>query len=328
MPTNSKKANSGKDNAKDGSDSSKPAVPDHEVRQESSKAANAAIAAQKKAKELKKAAAGAGDPDERQKLMEQAMDAEIEAKSFGKTAKYLRSGAFQGLAAGTGLGVAPGATLGAISGTLVGGVSSTLLGGLGGGIGAAAGALHGPFWNLGEVAGKGIRKVTGNLPGWAASDEQKKSLEKMIGQANDEEMPDDEELKGLAEDSGGQTDEGWIKSAKGYMPSMSGSNESKTQDTPKEGGSKDSKPDKSEQEKQTSSGDPAQKADTQARKKPRKLERKPGANSTPSQKPDNDKKQQEPSSTKNGDDTPAKTQKTKSQPRKLDTRSSAARSGS
>jgi hypothetical protein len=142
------------------SSDNKNAVPDEEVRKESSKAANQAISAQRKAKELKQAAAGAGDPEERQKLMEQAIDAQIQAESFGKTAKYMRSGTFQGLTVGTGLGVAPSATLGALTGTLVGGVASTITGGLGGGIGAAAGALNGPFWNLGEVTGKGIQVRT------------------------------------------------------------------------------------------------------------------------------------------------------------------------
>jgi len=144
----------------DTSSDNKNVVPDKEVRKESSKAANQAISAQRKAKELKQAAAGAGDPDERQKLMEQAIDAQIQAESFGKTAKYMRSGTFQGLAVGTGLGIAPGATLGALTGTLVGGVTSTITGGLGGGIGAAAGAMHGPIWNIGEVAGKGIQVRT------------------------------------------------------------------------------------------------------------------------------------------------------------------------
>lgn len=142
------------------SSDNKDVVPDEEVRKESSKAANQAISAQRKAQELKQAAAGAGDADERQKLMEQAIDAQIQAESFGKTAKYMRSGTFQGLAVGTGLGVAPGATLGALTGTLVGGVTSTITGGLGGGIGAAAGAIHGPIWNIGEVAGKGIQVRT------------------------------------------------------------------------------------------------------------------------------------------------------------------------
>lgn len=80
-------------------------VDENEVRQESSKAAEQAQKAQKKANDLREAAHGAADADERQKLLEQAIDKEIEAESFGKTAKYLRTGTFQGMAAGTGLGV-------------------------------------------------------------------------------------------------------------------------------------------------------------------------------------------------------------------------------
>jgi hypothetical protein len=148
-----------------GADSKKQAISDEEVKQESSKAANASMNAQKKAKELKAAAAGAGDPEERQKLMEQAIDAQIEAESFGKTAKYMRSGAFQGLAVGTGLGVAPGATLGAITGTLVGGVTSTITGGLGGGIGSLAGAIGGPMVvSAGMVADPGLGTNTSPEP--------------------------------------------------------------------------------------------------------------------------------------------------------------------
>ncbi|KAJ6198257.1 hypothetical protein J3E72DRAFT_430800 [Bipolaris maydis] len=199
----------GDQKAEEDKKTNKPTVSDEEVRQESGKAANAALAAQKKAKELKDAAAAAGDPEEREKLTAEATNAEIEAESFGKTAKYLRSGAFQGMAMGTGLGVAPGATLGAISGTLVGGISSTLLGGLGAGIGGVTGAIHGPFVNMGKVAGKE----------WAASEEQKRTLEKMVGQAKDEETPGTEELeKFKSEGGGGQLDEGWLQNAKGMLP--------------------------------------------------------------------------------------------------------------
>ncbi|EMD92620.1 hypothetical protein COCC4DRAFT_189994 [Bipolaris maydis ATCC 48331] len=162
----------GDQKAEEDKKTNKPTVSDEEVRQESGKAANAALAAQKKAKELKDAAAAAGDPEEREKLTAEATNAEIEAESFGKTAKYLRSGAFQGMAMGTGLGVAPGATLGAISGTLVG-----------------------------------------------ASEEQKRTLEKMVGQAKDEETPGTEELeKFKSEGGGGQLDEGWLQNAKGMLP--------------------------------------------------------------------------------------------------------------
>jgi hypothetical protein len=173
-------------------------ISSEEIRSESSKAATSAVSAKQKAQKLRDAAAGASDADEREKLTQQAVDAEIEAESFGKTAKYLRSGAFQGAAVGTGLGVAPSATLGALTGTLVGGVTSLITGGLGCGIGAVAGAAHGPMVNLGEAAGKGMSKITGGwLPDWVASEEQKEALEKMVGQVREEKMPDDEELEKL-----------------------------------------------------------------------------------------------------------------------------------
>ncbi|RMZ70975.1 glycoside hydrolase family 31 [Pyrenophora seminiperda CCB06] len=179
------------------SPSDKPAFSDEEIRQESSNAASASLAAQQKAKELQSAASAAGDPKRRQKLTEEATNALVEAESFGKTAKYLRSGTFQGMAMGTGLGVAPGAGLGAITGTLVGGISSTLLGGLGAGIGAATGALHGPFVNMGKVAGKGVEKMNRWLPEWVVSEEQKRAVEKMVGQAGEVDMPGREELERL-----------------------------------------------------------------------------------------------------------------------------------
>ena len=205
------------------SESSQNVISDQEIRQESSKAANAAASAHNKAKELRDAAAASGDPEERGKLTEQAINAEIEAESFGKTAKYLRSGAFQGMAAGAGLGLAPSATLGALTGTLVGGVTSVITSGLGGGIGAAAGAVHGPMVDMGKLAGKGVRKATSFLPSWVASEEQKKTLEKMVGQVKEEDMPDAKELEKLQEEGGNAApDEGWMEGVKGMMPDMGG----------------------------------------------------------------------------------------------------------
>lgn len=239
MSLNSKNQSSG--NGKTADDGGKSAISEKEVKDEASKAANAALAAQKKAKELKQAAAGAGDPDERQKLTEQAVDAQIEAESFGKTAKYMRSGTFQGMAMGAGVGGGTGIGLGTLTGTLVGGVSSTLIGGLGGGVGALTGALHGPFFSLPKLAGKGIRKVTGNLPGWAATEEQKRALERMLGDVNDTEMPDEKELEQFKNDgSVAQTGDEWYNNIKGSIPSvtsMGGSGQSKsTGDQPDEKG--------------------------------------------------------------------------------------------
>jgi hypothetical protein len=75
-----------------------------EVDKESSKTAKRALELQNRSKELTQAAADAGDPDERQKLLDEALAKSKEAESLGKTAKFLSSGGFQGLLAGGGVG--------------------------------------------------------------------------------------------------------------------------------------------------------------------------------------------------------------------------------
>lgn len=210
-------------------------VSDKERNAESAKAAQRSVELQNKARELSQAAAGAGDPEERQKLLNEALNKQVEAESFGKWAKYLQSGSFQGLAAGAGIGSVPGLTLGTLTGTLVGGLTTLITGGLGGAVGYGVGALHGPWFKVGDVAGSAIRKVTGDLPGWVASDEQKKSLEKMLGQVKDTETPTEDELKaltgkdaagggGTSGGSGGQGGGGqsWTEYAASYLPSSGG----------------------------------------------------------------------------------------------------------
>ncbi|KAJ4362732.1 hypothetical protein N0V95_001334 [Ascochyta clinopodiicola] len=201
-------------------ESNKNGVSEADARKESSKVAKQATEAQKKASELMEAAAAAGDPDERQKLMEQALEQQIQSKSLGKTAKYLRSGTFQGMAVGAGLGIAPGASLGAITGTLVGGVSSTALGGLGAGLGSTVGFIHGPFWDLGKGAGKGIQKITNNLPGWKATESQKRQLEKMIGQINEQDTPGKDELESWTSEGASDEQKEVMANAKSAMPSL------------------------------------------------------------------------------------------------------------
>lgn len=254
---------------------------EEEVRKESSKAAKQAKAAQDKATELMQAAAAAGDPDERQKLMEEALEQQIQSKSLGKTAKYLRSGTFQGMAVGAGLGIAPGASLGAITGTLVGGVSSTALGGLGAGLGAATGWMHGPFWDMGKGGGKLIQKITGNLPGWKATEAQKKQLEKMVGQINEQDTPSMEELESMGEGGLSGDQEKVMDDAKAKMPSM-----------PSTGGSKDgdekeekTQVDGDKEEKSKTEGSATSETGEKQRKKPRKLQPKTEDSSPPSEEP-------------------------------------------
>ena len=115
-----------------------------------------------------------------------------------------------------------------------------------------------------------MRKFTGVLPGWVASDEQKQALEKMMGQIQEEDMPDENELKKMHEKGGSSlADEGWMSSAKGMASSMSGGDaggggKSSGNDGRKEG--------KAEQD--TTSAESATHGEESAggRKKPRKLE--------------------------------------------------------
>lgn len=269
-------------------DSSQNGYSEEEVRKESSKAAKQAKQAHDKATELMQAAAAAGDPEERQKLMEEALEQQIQSKSLGKTAKYLRSGTFQGMAVGAGLGIAPGASLGAITGTLVGGVSSTALGGLGAGLGAATGWMHGPFWDMGKGGGKLIQKITGNLPGWKATEAQKKQLEKMLGQINEQDAPGMDELESMGNEGPSEEQQEVMDNVKAKMPSLpSGgdSNGSAPEKGQEKGAADDSdKPAKDagpEDEKAQDDGSETKQAAEKERKKPRKLQPKPEAGATP-----------------------------------------------
>ena len=166
-------------------------------KQEAAKAAERAQYCKKKAKELTDAAKACGDPDERQKLLNEALEKEVEAETFGKTAKYLNSGSFQGLVGGAGLGAGIGIWLGTVTGTIVGGTTGTITGGIGAGIGLGVGAVHGPFFKVGELMGNTLRKITGDIPGWKATKEQKAALEKMVNGVQNEEVPNEDELEML-----------------------------------------------------------------------------------------------------------------------------------
>ena len=177
-----------------------------DVNKESSKAAKRALELQARSKELTRAAADAGDPDERQRLLDEALAKSKKAESLGKTAKFLSSGGFQGLLAGGGvgtiIGVGLGTLVGTLTGALVGGVGTLVVGGLGSGIGSAVGALHGPWLKSEEALRDGLGKITGALPNWTATTEQKKQLEKIMGQIEKQESPSVEELEAMTGVSG------------------------------------------------------------------------------------------------------------------------------
>ena len=209
-----------------------------ERKQEAAKAAEKAQYCRKKAKELTDAAKAAGDPDERQKLLNEALNKEVEAETFGKTAKYLQTGAFQGMLAGTGLGAGIGLWLGTVTGTIVGGATGTVTGGIGAGVGLGIGAIHGPFVKIGDLMGNTLRKITGDIPGWKATKEQKATLEKMIYGVQEQEVPGDDEIEMILADGAkvqskapkqGETSTSSIpsKSSIPSMPSMPGSESTK-----------------------------------------------------------------------------------------------------
>jgi hypothetical protein len=145
---------------------------------------------------------------------------------------------------------------------------------------------------MGEMAGKGMKKLTGWLPSWAVSEEQKQSLAKMVGQAHKQKMPGAEELEKLKSEGGGKADKGWMESAKGLMPDSKEVSEAAKKGAQNTG---DSKPNIDKPE-QALSGESEQKSNGQERKKPRKLNAKPGSDQAPSTNGDHD----EPASTNEG----------------------------
>ncbi|KXS93776.1 hypothetical protein AC578_9334 [Pseudocercospora eumusae] len=100
-------------------------------------------------------------------------------------------------------------------------------------MGALVSWIHGPFWNIGEVIGGKIKHVTGSIPGKKATEEQKQTLEKGVGQIHEEELPSTEDLRGMANDSwSGAKDQGkhWSRSAATYMPSSRANTTGKARD--------------------------------------------------------------------------------------------------
>lgn len=134
-----------------------------------------------------------------------------------------------------------------------------------------------------------MRKFTGGLPSWVASDEQKQSLEKMIGQVQEEDMPDDNELKKLHEEGGSMmADESWMKSVTDMMPIMAGGDKSSQSAEEKESGTKKENDRNPGHENESSAPDSTSKSDTnsEGRKKPRKLASKP-SNKDDTEQPNN-----------------------------------------
>src|SRR6186713_1745651 len=112
-------------------------------------ASKAAASVQSIVESLKSKATLLTDPKQREKVLSEAFDREMEAKGLTKKARILKSGTFQGAAGGAGIGAATGIGLGTVVGTVVGTVASVPTTALGGLVGAGTGAIHGPWIKLG-----------------------------------------------------------------------------------------------------------------------------------------------------------------------------------
>ena len=121
--------------------------------------------------------------------------------------------------------------------------------------------------------------MTGNLPGWKATEEQKKTLEQMTGQIKEEDMPDEKELEAMTKDIGSDQQSSWTESAKSAVPSMQSITSSNKSSQPKTR--------KTNSPKLGNSEDKA----NENRKQPRKLEVRSDHSNTQSTKPAKAKKQ-------------------------------------
>jgi hypothetical protein len=124
-------------------------LPEDKRLMQAAQVAKAAFSVQGMADSLKSKAALLTDPKERERVLSEAYDREVEARGLSKKARILKSGTFQGAAGGAGIGAATGVGLGTLVGTLVGTVASVPTTALGGLVGAGAGSIHGPWIKLG-----------------------------------------------------------------------------------------------------------------------------------------------------------------------------------
>ncbi|KAK7888571.1 hypothetical protein LTR67_008917 [Exophiala xenobiotica] len=105
--------------------------------------------AQTTANNLKQKAMAMTNSSQREKMLKEAFDKEMEANGHSKMAKRLQSGAWQGMGFGGGIGAGGALGLGAGVGTVLGAILAVPSTGLGMLVGSGVGAIHGPWVKLG-----------------------------------------------------------------------------------------------------------------------------------------------------------------------------------
>ncbi len=124
-------------------------MPNRDEMMKTIESLQAAQKASSTAKGLKEKAMAMTSSTQREKLLREAFDKEIEANGHSKMAKRLQSGTWQGLGFGTGIGAAGGLGLGAGLGTVLGAILMVPTAGVGTLVGTGVGAIHGPWVKLG-----------------------------------------------------------------------------------------------------------------------------------------------------------------------------------
>ena len=177
-------------------------LPEKDRLAQAAQASSAASTASSLVDSLRSKAALLTDPKQRQRVLTEAYNHEIEARGLSKKARILSSGTFQGAAGGAGIGAATGVGVGTAVGTLVGTVTSvptTLVGGL---VGAGTGAIKGPWIKFPGGGGDGGKEEEGEevqVP-QEAVDSGAVQIDEGSGQAT---VRDPEALKQAVAGSGG-----------------------------------------------------------------------------------------------------------------------------
>ena len=139
-----------------------------------------------KALSLKDTAMKCMNPAERQRMLQEAYDKEIEANGQSKWARRLTSGYWQGGMGGAGIGGGVGAGLGTVVGTVVGTVAAVPTTALGGLIGIGVGGIHGPFVKLNQKKAKEVaerEKAKGKSDEEIAEAVQREAGEEVVDEA-------------------------------------------------------------------------------------------------------------------------------------------------
>ncbi|OAL36616.1 hypothetical protein AYO20_04232 [Fonsecaea nubica] len=155
--------------------------------------------AQSKANDLKSRAMALTDSKQREKLLKEAFDKEVEAHGHSKMARRLQSGTWQGFGFGGGIGAATGLGLGAGVGTVLGAIAAVPTTGLGMLIGTGVGAIHGPWVKLGGKEEKfedaDPEKVAEALEQEVSQQNNSEVEQKAIAAASETDTPEDKERR-------------------------------------------------------------------------------------------------------------------------------------